>query len=187
MNLFKAYYHYISNPAQALSQLFRQRAMQVALWGYFAAALSWVLFFNIADGLSAPAFLFKLMILFVAELTIGFISASFCSLFLDLSKIKNSPAELFMLVGTSEFIKGLFIAFALISAAFPFAKLGYLCPLALLLVLCLQIGFLTRNVMRVYQAKVGKALTAWLFAAVPFGVVFALAGIFFIWGIVLIA
>jgi len=186
MKLFKTYYDYVDNPTRALEELFKNRSFQLALWGYFVAALSWVLFFNTGDGLSAPAFLFKLCILFAAELTVGYIAAAFCSLFLDLSQIKNSAAELFIMVGTSCFIKGMLIAFALISAAFPFAKLGYLCPVALLLVFGLQLGFLIRNVMRTYNAQVGRAFTAWFFAAVPFAAVFVLLGIFFIWGIVLI-
>ena len=187
MNLFKTYYSYLNNPAQALSEIFAKRSVSVAIWGYFVAALSSVLFFNTGDSLSAPAFLGKLLILFAAEITCGFIAAAFCSLFLDLAKIKNSAAELFILVGLSGFIKGLFIAFALISAAFSFAKLGLLCPLALLLVFCLQLIFLTRSVMCAYRANAGKALTAWIFTALPLGAVSVLLGIFFIWGILLIA
>ena len=186
MKLVKIYYNYVNDPVRALQGLFQNRVFKGALWGYATATAGWVVFFNIGDGLSVPVFLLKLCILFVTELTAGFVLASFCSLFLDFSNIKNSAAELFILIGTAGFIKGLLIAFALISAAIPSAKLGYLAPLVLLLVFGLQLGYLTRNVTRIYGASTGKALTAWIVATVPLGVVFSLLGIFFIWGMMLL-
>lgn len=186
MKLLKTYLHYVDDPTNTLAKLFKERGFKEALWGYFIATLSWVLFFNIGDSLSAFALFFKLAILFVAELTIGYFLAAICSLFLDFSNIKNSPAELFILIGTAGFIKGLLIAFALISATIPYAKLGYLAPFALLLVFGLQLGYLTRNVQRLYHTSIGKALTTWLFAVVPVTAAVVLLGIFFIWGIVLL-
>ena len=186
MNLFKAYYCYLNDPISALRLLLKERAFKEALWGYFIAALSWVLFFNIGDAISAPAFLFKLCILTLAELTAGYLLASICSLFLDFSNVKNSPAELFILLGTAGFIKSLLIAFALISATLPYAQLGFLAPIALLLVWGLQLGYLTRATVRTYQTNTGKALTAWLFAIVPATLVIFLAGIFLIWAIMLL-
>lgn len=186
MKLLKIYFHYVDEPVATLTALFKERAFKEALWGYFVATLSWVLFFNTGDALSAPAFLSRLIILFAAELTVGYFLAAICSLFLDFSNIKNSPAELFILIGTAGFIKALLIAFALISAAMPYAKLGYLAPLALLLVLGLQLGYLTRNVKQLYHTSIGKALTTWLFAIVPVMAAVILLGIFAIWGIVLL-
>lgn len=186
MNLLKSYYCYIQAPQEALKQVLAQRAFKQAFLGYGISALSYVLFFNIGDALSVPAFLLKLLILFTAEVTIGYIVAAACALFLDFFKIKNFPAELFILIGTSGFIKGLLVAFSLISAAVPWAQLGYLAPLALLLVWGLQLGYLTRSVKRAYQATTAKALCAWLAAFLPFVIVFMLLGIFAIWGIVLL-
>lgn len=186
MNLLKAYYHFINDPFATLKALLERRAFKEALWGYFAAALSWVLFFNIGDALSVPAFLFKLAVLFVAELTVGYLVASICALFLDFSNIKNSPAELFILLGISNFVKALLIGFSLISAALPYAKLGFLAPLAILLVWGIQLGYLTNAVKQTYQTNVGKALTAWLFAFVPVVVICILLPVFFIWAITLL-
>lgn len=186
MNTFKAYYHYVNDPINALKTLCRQRAFKEAFWGYFVAALSWVLFFNIGSGTSIPVFLLKLSILFIAEITAGYVAASLGSLFLDFSSIKASAASLFILAGTSGFVKALLVAFALIAAAFPFAKLEYLAPLALLLVLGLQLGYLTRGVMRLYKTGAGKALTSWLFTIVPLLMLCVLCGIFLIWGMVLL-
>ena len=186
MHILKAYYQYMSNPGAALETLFKERSFQAALWGYATATLSWVLFFNIGSGLSVPAFLFKLFILFIAELTAGYILASFCGLFLDFSSVKTSPAELFILIGSAGFIKTLLIAFALIETATPILQLHYLAPLVLLGVLGLQLGYLTRGLMRAYQMPASKALTAWLVAFVPGMVALGLLGIFFIWGIVLL-
>lgn len=184
MNLLKGYFDYMENPAHALQQLVSARSMTHACLGYFAAALSTVVFFNVGDGLSVAVFLLKLAILFVAELTAGAIIAASCALFLDVKKINASPAELFVLVGTSGFIKGVLIAFALISAAVPQAHLGYFAPFALLLVFGLQVGYLTRGVMRAYATGAGEALTAWIFSVIPAGAVFILIPILGLWGII---
>ena len=186
MKLLKAYFNYMEDPAGALQSLLAERSFSRACAGYFTAALGWVLFFNIGDGLSVPALLLKLLLVFAAELTAGYFIASVCGLFLDFSRVKASPAELFVLVSSAGFIKGLLIAFALVSAAFPPARLGLLAPLALVLVLALQLGYLTRGLMRAYGMSAGKALGAWLFGFVPAAVAAALAGAFFIWTLTLL-
>ena len=183
MNLLKAYFEYVSSPQRALRQMLEQRSLAQACIGYLAAALSWVLFFNIGDGVSFPVLLLKIGLVFAAEVTAGYILASFCGLFLDFMHVATSPAQLFVLIGTAGFIKGLLIAFALISAAFPWAHLGWLAPLALLLVLGLQLGYLTRGVKRTSAASYGQAIAAWLFAFVPLAGSLILLGIFIIWGI----
>ena len=174
MKLLKAYFNYMEDPAGALQSLLAERSFSRACAGYFTAALGWVLFFNIGDGLSVPALLLKLLLVFAAELTAGYFIASVCGLFLDFSRVKASPAELFVLVSSAGFIKGLLIAFALVSAAFPPARLG------------LQLGYLTRGLMRAYGISAGKALGAWLFGFVPAAVAAALAGAFFIWTLTLL-
>ena len=183
MNLFKAYFEYVNSPQEALQQLLEERSFSVACMGYLAAALGWVLFFNIGDGVSFPVLLLKILLVFCAEVTAGYVLASFCGLFLDFLKVKTSPAALFVLIGSAGFIKGLLIAFALISAAFPWAHLGWLAPLALLIVLGLQLGYLVRGLKRAYSVSYGKALGVWLFALVPLAAAFALLGIFLLWGI----
>ncbi len=186
MNLLKSYFKYMDDPSGAITQLAGERSLPRACMGYFAATLGWVLFFNIGDGISAAALLFKLLVVFIAELTAGYFIASLCGLFLDFKHIKSSPAGLFVLIGSAGFIKGLLIAFALISAAVPVAGLGALAPLALLLVLGLQLGYLTRSLMRLCGLNAAKALTAWLFAFVPVLVAVGLLGVFFVWGIALL-
>jgi len=186
MNLLKTYYEYMQEPAYAVHQLLKRRSFTQACWGYFAAALGLVLFFNIGNGISIGAFLFKLLVLFCAALTTGYLLAAMCSLFLDLNKVHASPAELFVLFGTAGFINGVLIALALISAILPLAHLGCLAPLALLLVFALQIGYLTRGIMRAYDVPAGTVLVAWIFSVVPLMLAVFLLGVFFIWGIVLL-
>ncbi len=186
MNLLKTYYHYISDPEKSLQELLEQRAFKQALWGYGIATVSWVLFFNIASGISVPAFIFKLLALFALELTAGYFLASLCGLFLDFMDVKISPAELFILIGISGCVKGLLIAFALIAAVLPFSGLALLAPFALLLVCVLQLVYLTQAIAHIYQTSAGKALGAWLFSLVPITMAFILIGIFFIWGISLL-
>ena len=170
-------------PEDALQHLLEDRSLGQACVGYLAAALGWVLFFNIGDGVFFPVLLLKLAIVFVAEITVGYFLASFCGLFLDFLEVETSPVKLFVLIGSAGFIKGLFIAFALISAAFPQAYLGMLAPLAMLLVFGLQLGYLTRGVHRAYNISYGKALGAWIMAFVPLAVAMMLLGVFVIWGI----
>lgn len=120
----------MDDPSGAITQLAAERSLSRACMGYFAATLGWVLFFNIGDGISPVALLLKLFVVFIAELTAGYFIASLCGLFLDFKHIKSSPAELFVLIGSAGFIKGLLVAFALISAAWPGA--GLACSLRLL-------------------------------------------------------
>ena len=170
----------MDDPSGAITQLAAERSLSRACMGYFAATLGWVLFFNIGD------LLLKLFVVFIAELTAGYFIASLCGLFLDFKHIKSSPAELFVLIGSAGFIKGLLVAFALISAAWPGAGLGLLAPFALLLVLGLQLGYLTRSLMRLCGVSAAQALTAWLFGFVPALVAVVLLGVFFVWGVALL-
>ncbi|MCQ2410712.1 MAG: hypothetical protein MJ053_04325 [Elusimicrobiaceae bacterium] len=186
MHLLKSYFNYVNRPEEALQQLLEERSLTQAYVGYFAAALSWVLFFNVSGGTSVLALFFKIAVIFAAELTAGCFVASFCGLFLDFMRVKTSPVKLFVLVGSAGFIKGLLIAFALIAAAIPSAQLGWFAPLALLLVLGLQLGYLTRGVKRAYDVSYGKALGAWLLAGVPACVALVLLSVFLVWGITLL-
>lgn len=186
MNLLKTYFLYIKDPQHALHALFERRSFKYACAGYFAATLGWVLFFNIGDGINISALLFKLITVFAAELTAGYFIASLCGLYLDFVHIKASPAQLFCLVGSAGFIKGLLIAFALISAAVPAAHLYWFAPLALLLTLALQLGYLIRALMRACNISAGRALASWMFGLVPVGAALLLSSIFFIWAITLL-
>ena len=173
-------------PEETLQIFLEQRSFGQACIGYFTAALSWVLFFNIASGVPFPLFLLKLGLVFAAELTIGFVWAAFCGLLLDLLRVETSSAKLFTLVGSAGFIKGLLIAFALISAASPTAHMDVLAPLAVLLVLVLQLGYLIRSLKRIYGVSYSKAFCVWLFSLVPIAVAVGLFGTFLVWGLVLL-
>jgi len=177
----------MQNPTQGLQNLITNPSFKKACCGYFMAALSLVLFFNIGDELTIPVLLLKVLILFVAELTLGTLIASFSGFFLTFRKKNISPAQLFVLIGSAGFIKGLLIAFALISAACPAAGLGVLAPLALLLVLALQLTYLTCSLCRVTKTSVSLALLAWFFGIIPVAAMFALLGVFLIWMIILVA
>jgi hypothetical protein len=183
MHLFKLYFDYMNDPEKAVQTLLHERSFALACAGYFTAALGWVLFFNIGDGLSPVSLVVKLAIVFVAELTAGYFIASLCGLFLDFSNVQTSPAKLFVLIGSAGFIKSLLIAFALISAAVPSAHLGWLAPLALLGVFGLQLGYLTRAIKRAYHISYSRAFGAWVFTVVPVMAVVMLTGVFFVWAI----
>ena len=186
MHLLKSYFKYMCAPEETLQIFLEQRSFGQACIGYFTAALSWVLFFNIASGVPFPLFLLKLGLVFAAELTVGFVWAAFCGLLLDLLRVETSSAKLFSLIGSSGFIKGLLIAFALISAALPASQLGVLAPFAGFLVLVLQLGYLVRSLKRIYGVSYTKALYVWVFALVPVLVAVVLLGVFLVWGITLL-
>lgn len=186
MNLLNAYFKYMENPETGLHTLMERRSFRQACLGYLMATVSWVIFFNVGDGLSIPALVLKLFFVFIAELTAGFCLASFAGLFLDLKKTKVSSAEVFVLIGSAGWIKGLLIAGALISAMCPSAELWLLAPLFLLGVLLLQLGYLTRGLMRISKISVARALSAWIVAFIPAGVLFGLLGVFCVWGILLL-
>lgn len=176
----------MKDPREAVQTLVRRRSFKTACAGYFAATLGWVLFFNIGDGLSVPALVFKLAAVFAAELTAGYFIAALCGLFLDFRRVQTSPAELFCLIGSAGFIKGLLIAGALVSAAAPAAKLYWFAPLWLFFTFALQLGYLTRALMRACNLKAFQALGAWLFGFVPVCAAGMLGAIFFFWGITLL-
>ena len=186
MSVLKTYFRFFKEPQEALPQLVRARAFKEACLGYLTAALSCVVLCNLGDSLSIPVFVFKTAILFVTEVTAGYILASFCALFLDFGKVETSPAQLFVLVGFSGFIKSLLMVFVLLCATVPAARLFLLAPCVFVAVWGLQLAFLTRGVMRLYGATAGKSLGAWLFALVPVVVVFGLSAVFFVWTLVLL-
>lgn len=186
MNLLKAYFHYMEDPAPALRAFVAEKAFSRACGGFAAAALSWVLFFNIGDGISAAALLAKWLILFVAEVTAGYFLAALCALYLDFSRVKSSPAETFCLLGAAGWINGLLIAMALISAAWPELRLGVLAPVGMLLMWGLKLGYLSRGLVRLYQVTPSKAVGAWLCTLVPLAAVAVLAGVFAFWMLALL-
>ena len=185
-HLLTTYFLYAQDPAAAVRRLLERRSFRQACLGYFVGASSWVLFFNIGDHLSVFALCFKLLMVFLAEVTMGYFIAALCGLFLDLRRVKVSAAQLFVLVGSAGFIKPLLIAFALISAAVPHAQLGFLMPFAVLLVWGLQLAYLVRGLKHVWNVGAGEALGGWLFGLVPVCVAFSLVGIFFVWFLVLL-
>ena len=186
MGLLKTYFTYLQDPVEGMHMLMVRRSFRQACLGYLTAALGWVLFFNIADNLSVAVLLFKLILVFIAELTAGYFIAALCGLFLDLRRVKVSSAQLFVMIGSAGFIKAVLIAFALISAAVPQAHLGWLAPLALVGVFTWQLIYLVQGLKRTWNVNAAEALCAWLFGFIPVGALLCLLGIFFIWFLVLL-
>lgn len=184
--LLTTYFLYAQDPAAGVRQLLERRSFRQACLGYFAAALSWVLFFNIGSQLSLLALFFKLFIVFAAEVTAGYFVAALCGLFLDLCRVKVSSAQLFVLVGSAGFLNALLLACALICAAFAGAHLEVLMPLIVLGLWILKLIYLVRGLQYAWNVPVGEAVGAWLFGLVPVCVAFGLVGIFFIWFLVLL-
>ena len=186
MHLLKSYFQYVNEPEQALRTLLEEKSVAQACAGYLVAALGWVLFFNISSGVTLPVLLLKVAIVFVAETIAGSFLASFCGLFLDFFRVDTSPVKLFVLIGSAGFIKGLLVAFALISAAVPAVHLGWFWPLAVVGVFGLQLGYLIRGLKRAYNVSYGKAFLVWVLSCVPVLAALMLLGVFFVWGLSLL-
>ena len=185
-HLLQTYFTYMKDPAAGVRRLLTRRSFRQACLGYLVAALSWVAFFNVGSHLSVAALFFKLVIVFLAEVTVGYFVAALCGLFLDLRRVKVSAAQLFVLIGSAGFIKAILVAFALISATVPQAHLGWLAPLVLVFVLALQLGYLVRGLKYAWNVSTAEALGGWLFGVVPVCALFGLLAIFFVWAIVLL-
>ncbi len=182
--LLQAYYLYMRNPREGLQVLFSSRAYGAACAGYLLAALAAVCVFNAGDSLGFFSFLFKTAVWFGTELVLGLVMASCAALFLDFSGKKASPAELFILIGTAGFIKGLLIAASVVALACP--PLAFIVPLCVLVVLGLQLGYLLRNISRMWEVSGWRACGAVFFCALPAVGGAVLAGLFIIWGLVLL-
>lgn len=185
-HLLDTYFLYVQEPAAGICRLLERRSFRQACAGYFVAALSWVLFFNISDQLGMFALLFKLLVVFVAEVTVGYFVAALCGLFLDLRRVKVSSAQLFVLVGSAGFLNALLIACALICATFADAHLGILMPLVVAGLFILKLVYLVRGLQYAWHVNAGEALCGWLFGLVPVCVAFGLVGIFLVWFLVVL-
>ena len=185
-HLLTTYFMYAQDPVAGVRRLLERRSFRQACLGYLVGALSWVLFFNIGDQLSLLALLFKLGIVFLAEVTAGYFAAALCGLFLDLRRVKVSSAQLFVLLGSAGFLNAILIACALISAAFVSAHLGLLMPLVVLGLFIGKLVYLVRGLQHAWNVDVVEALGGWLFGLVPVCVAFSLVGIFFIWFLVVL-
>lgn len=184
MNLLSAYFKYMRDPACAVRDAFSVRRTGWGVAGYACAALCMVLYFNVGDGISPAALFTKFMILFAAELVIGYFAASLSGLYLDFSGVKASPSQLFALIGTAGFIKGVLAAFAIIKTAVP--ALAFLGGLVWLAVLLCQLFYLINNLKRLYDISGGKAFIALLFAVVPPVAAGLVLGACFVWMLVLV-
>lgn len=184
MRLLTAYFNYMKDPLSGIRAAFSVRHTGWGFLGYACAALCMVLYFNVGEGISPVMLFAKFTVLFVAELLIGYFVASLAGLYLDFSGIKASPVQVFTLIGTAGFIKGLLVAFALISAAAP--VLSFLGVLVWVCVLICQLCYLLVNLKRLYDISFGRALTALLTAFFVPAFALLVLGIFFVWGLVLI-
>lgn len=185
-HLLATYFLYAQDPAAGVRRLLTRRSFRQACLGYFAAALGWVLFFNIGDQLSIFVLCFKLLLVFLAEVTMGYFAAALCGLFLDLRRVKVSAAQLFVLLGSAGFLNAILIPCALISAAFASAHLGLLMPFVVMALFILKLVYLVSGLRYAWEVDVMEALGGWLFGLVPVCVAFSLAGIFFIWFLVVL-
>lgn len=163
--LLNAYFTYDRNPIVAVRNLAENRHFGAALWGYAIAAMCWVSFFWIGDGLSLPGLLWRLAFFFLLEVTLGYVWAALSGLFLNFFSNGNGPSALFIVIGVSGLMQGLALAFALIAAAGPWLR--PLLPLLLLLTLLMRFLFVLRNIARAASVTLPKALLALVFALVP--------------------
>ncbi len=143
-------------PTEAIDNIIKRRSLGLALSGYFTGAISLAIWTAInGGGYSSAKFCAAILGYLVLEGSLGFFLASSAHLLLELSTGKGSAAGLFTLIGLSDFVKTLLVAFALISGVFTAAAgFGVVVFLAVLL---LQLYFVLYMMQKVYG--LGKART----------------------------
>ncbi len=165
MTLLNAYFAYDKKPAQAVRSLVEERRFGIAVCGYAVAALCWVVFFWVGDGLSAWGLVWRFAFFWLLEMTLGYLWAALSGLFLNFFSGGNGPSALFVVMGLSGFVQGLLLCFSLPAVAAPWLK--PLAALALVIVLLLRLAFVIVNVSRAAQVSIGKTIGSLCFALVP--------------------
>ena len=164
-SLIKAYFAYRKNPTQVVRELVSQRRFAAAMLGYGVAALCWVCFFWLGDGLSAWGFLWRFVFFLLLEVSLCYLWASLSGLFLSFFSHEDGSAALFIAFGLSGFVQGLLLCFALIAAAAP--DLASLSALIFFIVLMMRFTFVVMTTARGTQVGMSKALGALCFVLVP--------------------
>ena len=186
MRLLTSYFNYMQHPSGRWTDLFDCSSSAQACLGYFIATLGWVIFFNLGDGLSLAALIFKLLFVFLAEVTVGYFIASLTGIYLSFKKVNVSASTLFVLIGSAGFIKSLLIVWALLCAFLSNAYLSSYNALVVVIVFALQVIYLTRGLKQVSPLTTMGALVAWIAGVFPGVILFFLLGVFGIWGIALL-
>lgn len=176
----------MENPDGNWYRLLPNRSFGAACIGYLVAAIAWVIFFNVGDGLNVFSLSLKLFFVFLAEITLGYFIASLTGMLLSFQKVAVPSSDLFALWGSSGFIKALLLVGALVSACFPQAHLGRLAFLWLLLVFGLQFFYLSKTLKEWGNVSFGLAFLYWVLGIFPGLILFGLLGVFMLWGIILL-
>ncbi len=163
--LIKAYFSYRKDPEQVVRELVSQRRFAAAMWGYAVAALCWVCFFWLGDGLSAWGFVWRFVFFFLLEISLCYLWAALSGLFLSFFSHEDGSAALFIAFGLSGFVQGLLLCYALISAAMP--ELTSLAALVFFIVMMVRFTFVVMTTARGVQVGMSKALGALCFVLVP--------------------
>jgi len=167
--LWNAYFKYAKDPSAAVRGLVEERHFSAALLGYAAAALCWVVFFWIGDGLSAWGLLWRLAFFWLLEVTFGYLWAALSGLFLNFFSDSNGSSSLFVVLGLSGFVQGILLIFALFSAALPW--ITPLAALAFVVSLLWRFSFVVLNTARASEVGLAKAFCVLCFAFVPVGAI----------------
>ena len=164
-SLIKAYFSYRKDPEQVVRNLVSEKRFAAAMWGYSIAALCWVCFFWLGDGLSAWGFLWRFVFFLLLEVSLCYLWASLSGLFLSFFSHEDGATALFIAFGLSGFVQGLLLCFTLIAATVP--GLASLSALIFFIVLMMRFTFVVMTTARGVQVGMGKALGALCFVMVP--------------------
>ncbi|MBO4675800.1 MAG: hypothetical protein J5601_06945 [Elusimicrobiaceae bacterium] len=186
MRLLQSYFNYMENPDGNWYRLLPNRSFGAACVGYLVAAIGWVVFFNLGDGLSVFSLFTKLFLVFLAEITLGYFIASLTGMLLSFQKVEVPSSDLFALLGSSGFIKIILLIGALVSSCFPQANLGHFAFFLLLVVFGLQFFYLSNTLKQWGNISFGQAFLYWMLGIFPVFVLFGLLSIFALWGIILL-
>lgn len=149
---------FAQNPGLAVAAIPERKPMSAALLGYLAGALGLAVWLGFGSPYGSLLGLVLLTgVLFVYNITAGFISSAMANLFLSLTGRDKQAGALFMLTGISDACKLLFIPLGMMAAAIPALRV-----LAFLLVWTVQYCFLIFAVDKLYGCGKTKAALATL-------------------------
>jgi len=180
--MFSTLFNFVLKPSTTINQIMQERKLKLALLGYCVGAFSIVL----ARGLTTETSIFGFIALFLFILffnvCISFFFSATAHLFLEITTGRGRAAGLFVLLGLSEFVKTLLVAFSLIALNFPglFAYKG----LFVFAILLLQLFFVLYMMKHAYGLSKTMTFVALIVSFVPaiicfFATIFILITAFF--------
>lgn len=180
--MFTTLFNFVLKPSPTINQIMQERNLKLALLGYCMGTFSIVLSYGLQKGIGLGGFIGAFLLILFISICISFFFSATAHLFLELTTARGRAAGLFVLIGLSEFVKTLLVAFALIALNFP--SLFAFKPLITFIVLLLQLFFVLYMMQHAYGLSKKMTFLALIISFVPpivcfFGTILLILGLIF--------